>query len=322
MIDEIKAAEAEKERVKKDEEEKSVGEGDTEEKSKSKDVKRIESRDWKRNDERWLESLDMKIAVLINRDGVDPRDYGGKSYEEELSKAVEPHIKQEDEGKFRCKTCQKLFKATSFVEKHVANKHPDLVKQLEDLPYFNNFALDPQRIQPFAHPPPPATGNSSQLPPQAFGIQAPSFHGGEFGRGAYYPPAPYPSGYPPYHNGYWEGGHPGGYPGNYPSSSSTRRDEGGSGRRLSERIGGFTANEASSLPAGAGLPPKPRAAALDSALTSGSGTKRPSRTGSQSMGVAPPPPPDAKEDPRAAAGKRISYHDMDLVAEGDVELMY
>ena len=33
-------------------------------------------------DEKWLESLDMKIAVLINRDGVDPRDYGGKSYEE------------------------------------------------------------------------------------------------------------------------------------------------------------------------------------------------------------------------------------------------
>jgi D-lyxose ketol-isomerase len=33
-------------------------------------------------DERWLESLDMKIAVLINRDGIDPRDYGGKSYDE------------------------------------------------------------------------------------------------------------------------------------------------------------------------------------------------------------------------------------------------
>lgn len=51
----------------------------------------------------------------------------------ELSKAVEPYIKQEDEGKFRCKTCQKLFKATSFVEKHIANKHPELVKQLEDV---------------------------------------------------------------------------------------------------------------------------------------------------------------------------------------------
>lgn len=51
----------------------------------------------------------------------------------ELSKAVEPFIKQEDEGKFRCKTCQKLFKATSFVEKHIANKHPDHVKVLEEV---------------------------------------------------------------------------------------------------------------------------------------------------------------------------------------------
>ena len=50
-----------------------------------------------------------------------------------MTKAVEPYIKQEDEGKFRCKTCQKLFKATSFVEKHIANKHPELVKQLDDV---------------------------------------------------------------------------------------------------------------------------------------------------------------------------------------------
>lgn len=88
--------------------------------------------------------------MLINRDGVDPRDYGGKSYDEyvlcimsfnsyanshdrELSRACEAHIKQEDEGKFRCKTCQKLFKATSFVEKHIANKHADLIKQLDEV---------------------------------------------------------------------------------------------------------------------------------------------------------------------------------------------
>jgi hypothetical protein len=54
-------------------------------------------------------------------------------FQRELTKAVEPYVKQEDEGKFRCKTCQKLFKATSFVEKHIANKHPDLVKQLDDV---------------------------------------------------------------------------------------------------------------------------------------------------------------------------------------------
>jgi hypothetical protein len=54
----------------------------------------------------------------------------------ELTKTVEPFIKQEDEGKFRCKTCQKLFKATSFVEKHIANKHPELVKPLDDVSSF------------------------------------------------------------------------------------------------------------------------------------------------------------------------------------------
>ena len=34
------------------------------------------------SDERWLEWLDSKIALLINRNGVDPRDYSGKSYDE------------------------------------------------------------------------------------------------------------------------------------------------------------------------------------------------------------------------------------------------
>ena len=77
----------------------------------------------------------------------------------ELSKTVEPYIKREEEHKFRCKSCQKLFKAASFVEKHVANKHPDLLKPLEELTYFNNFALDPHRIQPFSHPP-PVSGNA------------------------------------------------------------------------------------------------------------------------------------------------------------------
>jgi hypothetical protein len=51
----------------------------------------------------------------------------------ELAKVAEPFVKQEDEGKFRCKTCQKLFKATSFVEKHIANKHSELVKPLDDV---------------------------------------------------------------------------------------------------------------------------------------------------------------------------------------------
>ncbi|EAU80560.1 hypothetical protein CC1G_09957 [Coprinopsis cinerea okayama7 len=272
-----------------------------------------------RNDDRWLEWLDSKVALLIDRGGVDPRDYGGKSYEEELSKAVEPYIKQEDEGKFRCKTCQKLFKATTFVEKHIANKHPELVKSLEEIPYFNNFALDPHRIQPFAHPPPNAGTGNNQPPPQAFGIQGPSYQDPR----SYYPPygpGPYP---PPYGGGPWDYTYPPfGMPVMYPPQAQPRQGD-GQGRRLGDRIGGFASD--SSLPAAVGLPPKPTPAALDQALSSGNGggARRSTGGGGRSTGgPPPPPPPDAKEDPRAAAGKRVSYHDMDLVAEGDVELSY
>ncbi|KAI0356500.1 hypothetical protein OH77DRAFT_1423431 [Trametes cingulata] len=273
--------------------------------------KTSENRDWKRNDERWLEWLDSKIALLINRDGVDPRDYGGKSYEEELSRACEPYTKQEDEGKFRCKTCQKLFKATSFVEKHIANKHPDLIKGLDEIPYFNNFALDPHRIQPFAHPPQPV-GSSQPPPPQAYGLQGPAYPA-DYAR-----PPPYHAyqGYPPY-PGYWD---PYAYPYGAPyPPPPPRRDESVPGRRLSDRISGIAPGydqpvEMPSVPASAGLPAKPAVS-----LEPGPGVRR-GRGGPG--GPSPPPPPDAKEDPRAQAGKKVSYVDVDRVAEGDVELTY
>ncbi|KAF9246862.1 hypothetical protein BU15DRAFT_69722 [Melanogaster broomeanus] len=321
LLEEVKAVEAEKA-----EKEKKV-----KEEEKEPDVtttKPAETRDWKRNDERWLEWFDAKIALLINKHGVDPRDYGGKSYDEELTKAVEPFIKQEDEGRFRCKTCQKLFKATSFVEKHIANKHAELVKQLDEVPYFNNFALDPHRIQPFTHPP-VVTGNS-QAPPQAYGIQGPSVYLPDYGRpnlyygghaAAYVPPPP-----PYMSSGYWDH-YPYQYPPNsFPPAPPQRREEATTARRLSDRISGYAPGFDQpmevTIPAAAGLPAKP-VMALDAPLGGheGNGRKVGRRQGTGG-GPPPPPPPDAKEDPRAATGKKVSYHDMDLVAEGDVELTY
>lgn len=107
MLDELKAAEVEKaDKEKKLKEDDKEVTDEVEEKSKTKEKEREngksrhDARDWKRNglfvkdsevktlltsvflDERWLEWLDSKIALLINRDGVDPRIYGGKSYEE------------------------------------------------------------------------------------------------------------------------------------------------------------------------------------------------------------------------------------------------
>ncbi|KIL00472.1 hypothetical protein PAXRUDRAFT_821670 [Paxillus rubicundulus Ve08.2h10] len=321
LLEELRAAEAEKaDKGKK-----------TKEEEKEIDLaaaRPTENRDWKRNDERWLEWFDAKIALLINKGGVDPRDYGGKSYDEELSKSVEPFIKQEDEGRFRCKTCQKLFKATSFVEKHIANKHSELVKQLDEVPYFNNFALDPHRIQPFTHPP-PITGNS-QAPPQAYGIQGPGVYLADYGRpnlyygghaAAYVPPPP------PYMNsGYWDHYTYQYPPGSFPPPPPQRREEATTARRLSDRISGYAPGFDLSMevmiPAAAGLPAKP-VMALDAPLGGheGNGRKIGRRQGTGG-GPPPPPPPDAKEDPRAATGKKVSYHDMDLVAEGDVELTY
>jgi hypothetical protein len=80
------------------------------------------------------------------------------------------------------------------------------------------------------------------------------------------------------------------------------------------------------IPASAGLPAKPPVS-MDQPLSDEvrvrrSGSSRRNTRGGESGGPPPPPPPDAKEDPRAAAGKKVSYHDMDLVAEGDVELQY
>lgn len=59
-----------------------------------------------------------------------------RSDDRELVLAADPYVRQEGEGKYRCKHCQKLFIASSFVEKHVANKHPELLKHLDDVSYF------------------------------------------------------------------------------------------------------------------------------------------------------------------------------------------
>ena len=190
---------------------------------------------------------------------------------------------------------------------------------LPQIPYFNNFALDPHHIQPFTHPPQPVGPNNQTAPPQAYGLQGPAYPIAEFSRAPPYPyppygaPPPFP-GAPPFWDPYTYPYLPAPYP-------PPRRDEAVTARRLSERISGYAPGfePATDTPLGpppAGLPAKPVAT-----LEPGPGARRPGR-GSSISGPPPPPPPDAKEDPRAAAGRKVSYHDMDLVAEGDVELTY
>ena len=204
---------------------------------------------------------------------------------------------------------------------------------IPQIPYFNNFALDPHRIQPFTHPPQTA-GSSQPPPPQAYGLPANAYPT-DFPRPPPYPAygayPPYPGAPPPPPGGFWDpyaypygAGGPGAYP-----MPPPRRDDGAAGRRLSDRISGVAsgfdqATDMLPVPApSAGLPAKPMAALEAGAAGLGLGPGPGARRGrSGTGGVAPAPPLNVKEDPRASAGKKVSYVDVDQVAEGDVELTY
>lgn len=179
-------------------------------------------------------------------------------------------------------------------------------KRNRQLPYFNNFALDPHHIQPVNHAQ-SVSGSTQGNPPQAWGGQGKSYGGG---------------GGVDQHRNYDRAGSMhnsnGGFPDTYGYSQHGYSMSGGArqesygvgGGRLSERISGYA-------------PPGLDRPLAESIARSG----RPSsdtvaRRGVRSSGPPPPPPPNAKEDPRAAAGKKLSYYDMDSVAEGDVELSY
>ncbi|KIM25618.1 hypothetical protein M408DRAFT_331147 [Serendipita vermifera MAFF 305830] len=121
----------------------------------------------KRSDreEHWFLLHDEKVETLVDRDGVDPTRFGGKDYEKELQKHLRDQYKEEDEGKYRCNACAKMFRNAGYVCKHIANKHPELVGEqfTYDTQIYNNFALDPHRIQmPPANPPPPGTGRHAR----------------------------------------------------------------------------------------------------------------------------------------------------------------
>ena len=85
-----------------------------------------------------------------------------------------PLIRQEEESKYRCKECSKLFKAPEFVVKHVTTKHPETVKpKLDEYAVFNNFVVDPQRLQPSAQTP---AAIDDRLPQNAVGMSGPAFN--------------------------------------------------------------------------------------------------------------------------------------------------
>lgn len=116
-------------------------------------------------DENWARNLDEKLAMLID-DTIKPSQFGGLNYDDEVSIITSTLIKKEEESKYRCLECTKLFRAPSFIEKHILNKHSNLIdlKKLNDIETFNSYVMDPQRILPTPNTPASVNGKLTHDP--------------------------------------------------------------------------------------------------------------------------------------------------------------
>ncbi|KAJ2313008.1 hypothetical protein IWW54_001753 [Coemansia sp. RSA 2705] len=93
----------------------------------------------------WTRNLDNRNDVIIYPLEAERLfKEGGKSMERETDNVLDEHIKQLDEGRFRCLLCTKLFKGDAFVRKHIRNKHPEAVPDtlVSEIAYFNNFVRE------------------------------------------------------------------------------------------------------------------------------------------------------------------------------------
>ncbi|KAK9473248.1 uncharacterized protein V1510DRAFT_363706 [Dipodascopsis tothii] len=99
----------------------------------------------------WVRSWSERLNLLLHPEAANLGRLGGQRVEDTVQNAVAGHVKQEDEGKFRCKvgTCTKLFKGEEFVRKHIEKRHKDWLDRLvHEARLVNNYVLDPCRVLP------------------------------------------------------------------------------------------------------------------------------------------------------------------------------
>ncbi|KAI9615395.1 hypothetical protein KEM48_005597 [Puccinia striiformis f. sp. tritici PST-130] len=128
--------------------------------SNRKNVNSQTSTHLKPNENNWARTLDERVTLILTPSEVDPREFGGERIDDEIHRLCQPQITDEGAGKFRCKSCSKLFKAMNFIEKHIMSKHGEVINQdsIERIKYLNNYALDPSHTTP-QPPPPPEYGH-------------------------------------------------------------------------------------------------------------------------------------------------------------------
>ncbi|KAK9467900.1 hypothetical protein V1512DRAFT_260317 [Lipomyces arxii] len=104
--------------------------------------------------ESFIQSWKSRFDLFIDSTASDLIKLGGRPLEESLVAETDAHIKQEDEGKFRCKVagCTKLFKGEDFCRKHIEKRHPEFIENVtRDSTLLNKYVLDPCRVLPPRH---------------------------------------------------------------------------------------------------------------------------------------------------------------------------
>lgn len=106
----------------------------------------------------WTRNWQDKLELFVNSPDPSHPDYaerlkkiGGRVVKEAVEEETLKYVKQEDEGKFRCKVgaCTKLFKAEEFWRKHLDKKHTEWLAQLElEASLVNTYVSDPTRVHP------------------------------------------------------------------------------------------------------------------------------------------------------------------------------
>ena len=103
------------------------------------DEKKMNFRPGTKNDQQlqrafnWVKTFEDKVLQILEPENADLRKLGGIPMDEGLDDELKKFVKQEDEGKFRCKVpeCTKLFKGENFWRKHVEKRHPEWFENIK-----------------------------------------------------------------------------------------------------------------------------------------------------------------------------------------------
>ncbi|TGZ80079.1 hypothetical protein EX30DRAFT_68890 [Ascodesmis nigricans] len=139
----------------------------------------------------WTKTWQEKLELFVNPPDPDSDDYeerlrkvGGKPVRVYVEDEIQKCVKQEDEGKYRCRvgTCTKLFKGEEFWRKHLDKKHSDWLDQIRaDATLVNAYVCDPTRVHPpkveqHAHGQFNSGGRGGYSNGQAMGYPPPGFN--------------------------------------------------------------------------------------------------------------------------------------------------